>query len=715
MLMKYFKRAAVMLIAVLLLVSSLTVGFTANAAGTKKEKTYEIAIAFDNSGSMYQAPTPDLWCKAKYAMEIFASMLDLDSGRNVLKVYPMWPVTTDGSKNGGSLEPVIVRSTADIDKLHKLYTPKPQGTPFTPVVSAHKELQASTADVKWLIVMTDGQIEGFSSADKLRDELLKYSSDKINVQYLGFGGAFSLDSQEDKHFYASDNDLGVQDNLIKICNRIFDRHELKGAVSGNKLELEISMSKLIIFVQGSDAKVSGLAGPDGPAQKIADSGQRKYSELEYSCGNRKPSVDSSLAGQVVTFASCKKGSYTIDMKDVDPNKIQVFYEPDVDVKITLTDSDGQVIDQSADTIPAGEYTINYTLVDAQTGEDVTNSKLMNPVKISGYVKQDDKVVQDGIKNGDKVTLSPGGNTCIHVEGTYLDRYRISTEDSGTGLSFSGGCLEPIPPLTAEIEVMQSSSWYCQLYKDEWKAIRVTFKLDGVALTDEQLAALKVTPQFSEDIAYRMVTVPGKSAVDIFIGQGADGQPIDIENTSYDLTVSGMILDDRGNECKAATEEVDFTVAAYPSWVPWLFWFIVFLILFLIYRYIGTRKAYPKKVVFQTEEDNEPINVKGGNFSVGGQISGTTKKVTNVFNRKKSTASFNLVINEPAGALVKSFTIGANEYRYNRRINGYTETGDNERVDFTQQVFQITDGTLIGWQEVVNRRVIRKEGTILINR
>ena len=58
---------------------------TQAATVTKNVKTYEIAVVFDNSGSMYDNQA---WCRAKYAMEIFSSMLHYDSG-DVLKIFPM--------------------------------------------------------------------------------------------------------------------------------------------------------------------------------------------------------------------------------------------------------------------------------------------------------------------------------------------------------------------------------------------------------------------------------------------------------------------------------------------------------------------------------------------------------------------------------------------------------------------------------------------------
>ena len=91
------------MLALIIFCGSLMLEMNVDAAViTKTEKTYDIAVVFDNSGSMYQNQA---WCRAKYAMEIFASMLNYNNG-DTLKIFPMWEVTRDGStpNEGGSFE-----------------------------------------------------------------------------------------------------------------------------------------------------------------------------------------------------------------------------------------------------------------------------------------------------------------------------------------------------------------------------------------------------------------------------------------------------------------------------------------------------------------------------------------------------------------------------------------------------------------------------------
>ena len=94
------RRRVSILICVFLLFITIGANFiTVEAANiTQKEKSYEIAVVFDNSGSMYDNES---WSRAKYAMEVFAAMLNEG---DVLKIYPMHPVTTDGKTKSGALQ-----------------------------------------------------------------------------------------------------------------------------------------------------------------------------------------------------------------------------------------------------------------------------------------------------------------------------------------------------------------------------------------------------------------------------------------------------------------------------------------------------------------------------------------------------------------------------------------------------------------------------------
>ena len=58
--------------------------------GTTKRAIY---VVFDNSGSMY-GDGNKAWSQATYAMEVFAAMMNYESG-DVMPGFPMHDITTD--------------------------------------------------------------------------------------------------------------------------------------------------------------------------------------------------------------------------------------------------------------------------------------------------------------------------------------------------------------------------------------------------------------------------------------------------------------------------------------------------------------------------------------------------------------------------------------------------------------------------------------------
>lgn len=581
-----------------------------NSTVTKKERKYEIAVVFDNSGSMYLNKS---WSRAKYAMEIFASMLNYSNG-DVLKIYPMWPVKTDGStpETGGELDPIEIRSGKDLDKISNLYTIKADSTPFEPVYDAFNDLEKSDATDRWLIVLTDGAFGqnlrtdpedlNFEFESKLRDLSIKGSSNaerSIKVQYLGFGSAKSLASNPEIGFYSKKStDTSLKNDLVDICNTIFQRSELTNKLNGNKVTFDMSMKNVIVFAQGPNAEIKSLTDSQGhPVNILLDSKPRKYSTLNASNYKTAP-YDNTLAGQVVTFGACKKGEYTLEFSGVD--KIQIFYEPDVSVKMLLRDSDGRVVDTSKGQVVAGDYTLEYKLCDGQTGEDITNSPLLGEVELQGFIKDGSgKITLGNIKSGQKITLTPQKELFIHVKGTYLKDYTIDTESSGEGLSFpgpNGGVVPPhMPELKAEAKVLQDDSWYNTRKQDEWKPIRINLTLDGKPLTDEQLKAVKLDLAFSDNITYTCKPVNGESAYEVYICQDKDGQFVKPGNMGkYKMNYTASIKGKYDQESKSEGF-VKFEVQNYGKGVKTgLRLFILGVIVAAIIAFM-CQKTLPKEV------------------------------------------------------------------------------------------------------------------------
>lgn len=625
--MRKNKRVLCLLLAFMLVAGTFMGVLPAQAAEVKKaKKTYEIAVVFDNSGSMYDNKA---WCRAKYAMEIFASMMNYNEG-DKLKIFPMWEVTTDGSTptKGGSFKAFDIKNKEDIDKLSNLYTVHPSSTPFEPIDEAHDYLKTSKATEKWLIVLTDGAFNqdkrGQQASIDLKNRLLSLSSKDIKVQYLGFGNAKKLETNAKKYFYAKkSSDTSLKDDLIEICNSIFQRSVLpKDRLKKNTLTLDLSMKNLIVFVQGADAKVESLKDVNGQDIPITlDSDQRTYSKIKAQ-GYENAPIDNSLAGQVVTFDACPAGTYTLNYKGAEA--VQIFYEPDVDIHVSLTNSDGEEVNTETDEISAGDYKLNYYIVDNVTGADATGSELLGKnVKLDAKVCKSDDDKGVSVKNGETITLEPDDATYFKIKGTYLEQYTITTEDNKESFTF-----QVIPPqankLSVDAKVLQKQEWYVIKEHEDWEPIKVTVAFDGQPLTPEQMKGLTWEIKTSKPIEYRQEILEDESACYIYLGTNESDEFVEPGKGKYKLTVSASMVDEYEREIKGK-DKVDFEVQSYKAIWRWLIYVVILAVILLLILFFMSRKVLPKGITI----DRLEFTVLGRPIENGGDIS---------YNRKGRTLS-----------------------------------------------------------------------------
>ena len=654
---KVFYRISSLLLTLLMVLNVFAIiPLTANAA-KKTEKSYEIAIVFDNSGSMYENQGKS-WCRAKYAMEIFASMLNYDNG-DKLWIYPMWEVTNGKPQNGdvGSYEAIPITKKEDIDKITNLYTTRPYGTPLAPVYEAHEYMKTSKATEKWILVLTDGEFnseqrDGGSSvidAATLKNKLISVATDGIKVQYLGFGQASALTPDESKNFYAKKStDTSLKDDLIEICNSIFQRAALPAnRLSGNTLNIEdLSMSNLIVFAQGTNAKISSMTNPSGKDVKITlDSGQRKFSTIK-AATYEDAGIDNTLAGQVVSFDESEAGKYTLNYSGAD--KVEIFYEPNVKLKVEFKDASGKVVDGSKGEIEAGVYTVTSSIIDSVTEKDVTNNELLGNVNIKTYVKSSKDKGYKEYANNAKINLTPDSGTDVYVEATYLKDFTLSSRDNEeldwlTGLKVGAQTLK----FEAKATVQQDGSWYKISDHENWKPIRVDFTIEGKPLTAEQMAKLTfpVDGKGNDGLSYRYEKLPDESASIIYVGQNKNGKYVEPETGTYILKDQASYVDEYGTTHTADASAM-FDVQTYDKFWRWLFWILIVLVLILLWLFFMTRKVLPKNIVLDSGEvsigvgkklDKKFIklnyNRKGGSLSIG-----TTNAVPA---DKKCSATFDL--------------------------------------------------------------------------
>lgn len=717
--------------------SSLTVGAAEKNNNISKNLTsHDIAIVFDNSGSMYGSKvgstykSTDRWSQALYAMEVFASMLNYkdEDGNTIdkLTIYPMSKIRI--GKNGKSQSKIEITSKDEVKDIEKIYSPQTAWTILKPAYNAVSDLKKSKFDEKWLILLTDGDFvfnrsekekklkdEGFTKKkigytwpsrwlEKKLKRDLNPSANGINFQYLGFEEASPISSNEAKGFYATNAASADQltNELVKICNRIFKRDVLPIS-NNNEFNIDVSMSSIIAFVQKTNAEISLTDIGDNEKINGESTYLRSGTEGTGSSKYKKYAKDAEIFGQSVVFENCEAGSYKVSYP-LGAN-IQVFYEPNVRIETTLTNNKEEKVDTSK-TITPGKYKINYGLVDSVTGKDVSNSSLLSPINLQAEVKNGKE--KKKIVSGDFVQLSPDSKTSVNVHGTFLGDYNINNKDDENAININVK-LPAKKELSLNLSTEQSGKWFNTSDYDNWKDIRVDVTYGGKSISDKQLdevsKTLKIIPESSKELSYTVEEIKGKSAFSIKLGQ-------DPKTDRYKLVASAYIKDGF-NQISKGDDSIRFEVRGYGQFWRWLKWFIIIGALLVLIGFILTRKAWPHKMIFV--EKREDGTTRNKSLSIGqsmilvpifSALSINAKKNSMLFRKFGKKANINVLSVKKPRSNVEAFYI--NYIPYERGSDFKDQMGNTFSGvigNNTQIKIEYNDGRpeLIGEIKVNNKR------------
>ena len=498
------------------------------AQAAKQEKTRAIGIVFDNSGSMYTGSNVKAWCRATYATEVFASMMN--EGDQLI-LYPMNPIklgkhgTTEYTMNS----PLVINGPNEAETIRQITPSNEQnGTPFAAVEAAHAGMLNVQADEKYLIVLTDGAFEnGYKPMSEVNEALDLYSRD-MNVMFLGLGiddDHFPTKSDPSRqHYVAANSTALVLTELTAMCNRIFGRDEL--SISGNAVDFDVSMSKLIVFVQGENISDVTLGGKKPVSQHTP-----KYSEL----GREKPAyawqVDTSLQGVIATFENLDAGSYELSYTG-DADSTSIYYEPDVDLALQLTDATGAPVGK--DVYP-GTYTLSYALVDKHGNP--TTSKLLKDVSYIIQGQAGEPYSKEDTQPGSLELILEAGDTLTgDYTVRYLGDYTIHKDLSALGLPAGGIDITPRPvgQVTAKVEGGKDVYPLSQL--EELAVYEVSVFCEGEPITGEDLdrVDLKVTLDGGNAVPEVQQTDKGFTVTLKYNGSAADTK-CGIQSASFHVT------------------------------------------------------------------------------------------------------------------------------------------------------------------------------------
>lgn len=486
---------SILLACILLLGCMLTGAPVASAAKATEART--IAIVFDNSGSMYLDNRQE-WCRATYAMEVFASMLNKG---DTLQIYPMHPITV-GGKQYTMESPLQITDSAQASTIREIYTEKAEGTPIESIDCAVKGLKAAKTSKRYMIVLTDGTefdendkvLYGNKTVKALDARISANAGKEMTVMYLGIGKNASMpDTAESEYFIKkkADNSDLVLSTLTYMCNQIFGRDTLpKKHMSGNQIDFDISMSKLIVFVQGENIANLKLTG--NGVGTLVSSQQTKYSTAGAGGSYKdKCNPDTSLQGMMVTYTDCAAGSYTIDFAG-DKGSIEVYYEPDADLDFVFTDAAGNTVDPNA--LYEGDYKVSFGMKDAKTGKLISSDLLGNPHYQGSYSINGKEVpiTHDGSSGAVPVSLSMDDAFDAKLTVTYLSGYTISKDSTDFGWPKGGIKVAARPAGDMYLEISGGEEQFSlqDLEKGAPYTLKVFYK--GTQLTGEALKSATLT-------------------------------------------------------------------------------------------------------------------------------------------------------------------------------------------------------------------------------
>ncbi len=482
---------------------------TAVNAETAKP-TRVINLVYDDSGSMIDNDNGyhDGWCQAKYALEVFAAMLEENDTMNV---YAM----SDFSYYGidyHAVPPHITlmgqnEASDNVSQVHSMLTDA-SATPFETVMTAYTDLSEITADEKWLVVLTDGSFTKFKNetqVDVPQSEIDAYFAAKdsdVSVMYLTIGsGADTITEDESNDIYLESavTNTDILSKITEISNRIFDRNRLQVDAANCNFSFDIPMNELIVFAQGKNVKINRIQSQTGA--EFTSDGQPvevKYSEvaaLDYS-NDSNVVVNTNLEGKIAYFTGdFDAGDYMVDASGADT--IEIYYRPNVDIAIHLVNSEGTRLSTS-DPIPQGTYTLEYGFVKAGTDDMLPQSKLLGTIDFSASVSFNGTPDGKQYGNRDSITVQEGSMD-IDATARYLDYNTVSTslhydvfqdkplkfsvDDSSKYVIGTDGFDEPIEPILLTVSLEDR-----QLTEEEWQTLE-TPKIEFIS--KENLGDLRI--------------------------------------------------------------------------------------------------------------------------------------------------------------------------------------------------------------------------------
>ena len=488
------KRSIRLILTVFLLLSLVIAGsVTAHAIKTTDSRT--IAIVFDNSGSMYEKGN-QAWCRATYAMEVFASMLNPG---DTLLIYPMHAIQVGGTEYTMQ-NPFRLTDSKQASQIREIYTEDAGNTPIESIDCAVEGLNGVHTGKKCLIVLTDGgtfyknnnNLGKARTVTELNKRITDNAGENMTVMYLGIGESACMPTVDESKYFKkklAENSEDALSSLTDMCNTIFGRDSLPANhISGSNIDFDISMSKLIVFVQGENISNLSVTDASGaPVGRLVSTQQTSYStkgtgDKQY---KNQQKYDDSLQGMMVTYADCAAGTYTLNYTGTATSK-EFYYEPDADLDFVFTDTDGATVDPNA--LYEGDYKVSFGMKDAKTGQLISSDLLGQPEYQGSYVINNTETpfTSNGYSGEVPVTLNMDDTFRASLTTTFLGGYTITKTSADFGWPEFGIKVAPRPAGKLKLVISDGEKQYSLQNLEEGKPYIAKVSYQGTQLTGEEL-------------------------------------------------------------------------------------------------------------------------------------------------------------------------------------------------------------------------------------
>lgn len=458
----------------------------------------QIAVVYDDSGSMVRENEvySENWCRAKYAMEVFAAMLKKE---DTMCIFPM---SAYRSSVEGSRAPVQIQGSMDaaqrVETVHEM-DHLSQGTYFNSVKAACAYLETvDQGQDRWLIVLTDGEFD--TPIDQVEAYLRQQAGQGVRVIYFVMGeGTQSIaqDTAQGIYSYRVENSEEILAGIIEVANQVFnqralDHSYLEKTGEGLAFTIDIPVWDLTIFAQGRQIEIGALSGGEDTLQAATQT-QVQYSSkmpANYTPEEQKNIlVDTNLEGILASFSTqgtIPAGTYQVPVSDV--SNVEIYYTPAVDIELLMEDQEGNLyhLNQQTGEVENRSYRVTARLVDADSGQPVDSDL----VKLESCT----------------LTYTNGGESCTLA----------GLEQGGTEVKFSAGQL--LGELLAQLDCQQKirvpiesvvgpEVWTGQLKVSLPQASQDGETYHFLLHTLEDGSAIEVVPRI-QDPATGQLTAPG---------------------------------------------------------------------------------------------------------------------------------------------------------------------------------------------------------------